>query len=143
MSQFSLVSKSNEKGEQFLFKWRNSEFFSLNSWANVESLAEHLNIKLTLFLSQLKLIEIGLLDLDDCELELMHVDFWYISRDKEGLVESSVLDDVKDNLVSLFLLSHSAINPHVCGTDLDSVSFRNPCLFKSSLLNFLLTHDSA
>nr|GFA64407.1 hypothetical protein [Tanacetum cinerariifolium] len=41
-------------------------------------------------------------------------------------VESSVLDYVKDELVSLFLPSHSGINPHVCGTDLDSVSFGNP-----------------
>nr|GEV67325.1 hypothetical protein [Tanacetum cinerariifolium] len=66
----------------------------------------------------------------------------HISSGKEGLIESSVLDDVKNNLVSLFLLSHSGINPHVCGTDLDSVSFGNPCLFTSSLLNFFLVHDS-
>ncbi|GJX74069.1 hypothetical protein Tco_0312664 [Tanacetum coccineum] len=55
------------------------------------SLAEHINIKLTLLVFQLKLIEIGLLDLCECELELLH--------GKEGLVESSVLDDVKDDLL--------------------------------------------
>nr|GEU55292.1 hypothetical protein [Tanacetum cinerariifolium] len=99
MSQFSLVSESNEKGEQFLFRWRYNEVFSLNSWAKVESLAEHLNIKLTLLVYHLKLIEIGLLDLGDGELELPHVDFWHISRSKDGLVESSVLDDVKDDLL--------------------------------------------
>ncbi|GJW16618.1 hypothetical protein Tco_0024054 [Tanacetum coccineum] len=98
MSQFSLVSKSNEKGEQFLFRWRYNEFFFLNSWANVESLAEHLNIKLTLLVCQLKLIEIGLLDLGDCEPELLHVDFWHISRGKESFIESSVLDYVKVEL---------------------------------------------
>ncbi|GJU80252.1 hypothetical protein Tco_1282617 [Tanacetum coccineum] len=64
-------------------------------------------------------------------------------RGMEGLVESSVLDDVKDDLVSLFLLSHSGINPLVFGTDLDSVCFWNPCLFTSSLLNFLLIHNPA
>ncbi|GKF31739.1 hypothetical protein Tco_0101537, partial [Tanacetum coccineum] len=59
------------------------------------------------------------------EPELLHAGFWHISKGKEGLVESSVLDDLKDDLVSLFLLSHSGINPHVCGTNLDSVSFGN------------------
>ncbi|GJV89704.1 hypothetical protein Tco_1533642 [Tanacetum coccineum] len=142
MSQFSLVSKSNEKGKQSLFRWRYNEFFSLNYWANIKSLTEHLNIKLTLLVCQFKLIEIGLLDLGDYEPELLYVDFWHISRGKECLIKSSVLDYVKDDLVSLFLLSHSGINPHVCGTDLDSVSFGNPCLFTSILLNFLLTHDS-
>ncbi|GJZ25204.1 hypothetical protein Tco_0562663, partial [Tanacetum coccineum] len=29
---------------------------------------------------------------------LLHVDFWHISSGKDGLVESSVLDDVKDDL---------------------------------------------
>ncbi|GKC67426.1 hypothetical protein Tco_1100024 [Tanacetum coccineum] len=86
--------------------------------------------------------EIGVLDLGDCEPELLHVDFWHISRGKEGLVEGSVLDDFKDDLLSLFLLSHSGINPHVCGTELDSFSFRNPCLFTSSLLSYLLILDS-
>nr|GEZ46936.1 hypothetical protein [Tanacetum cinerariifolium] len=43
----------------------------------------------------------GVLDLGDCEPELLHVDFWHISRSKEGLVESSVLDDVKDDLEQL------------------------------------------
>ncbi|GJT09575.1 hypothetical protein Tco_0856617 [Tanacetum coccineum] len=99
MSQLSLVSESNEKGEQFLFRWRYNEFFSLNSWANVESLEEHLNIKLTLLVCQFKLIEIGFLDLGDSEPELLYVDFWHISRGKKGLVESSVLDYVKDDLV--------------------------------------------
>nr|GFB30742.1 hypothetical protein [Tanacetum cinerariifolium] len=95
MSQFSLISESNEKGKQFLSIWRNNEFFSLNSWANI----------------------------------------FGTSAEAKGLIESSVLDDVKDDLVSFFLLSHSGINPHVCGTDLDSVSFGNPCLFTNSLLN--------
>ncbi|GJX23584.1 hypothetical protein Tco_0228029 [Tanacetum coccineum] len=84
----------------------------------------------------LKLIEIGFLDLGDCELELLHVDFWHISRGKEGLVESSVLDDVKDDLVSLFLLSHTGINPQVCGTDLDSDTRR--CATITLLLLLLL-----
>ncbi|GJZ47891.1 hypothetical protein Tco_0601723 [Tanacetum coccineum] len=111
--------------------------------ANVESLAEHLNIKFTILVCQLKLIEIGLLDLGECEPELLHVDFLHISSGKEGFVESSVLDDVKDDLVSIFFLSHTGINPYVCGTDLDSVSFGNQCLITYNLLNFLLTHDSA
>ncbi|GKB89990.1 hypothetical protein Tco_0962262 [Tanacetum coccineum] len=74
---------------------------------------------------------------------LLHVDFWHISSGKDGLVESSVLDDVKDDLVSLFLLIHSGISPHVRGTNLDSISFGNQCLITCSLLNFLLIHDSA
>ncbi|GJY53873.1 hypothetical protein Tco_0445537 [Tanacetum coccineum] len=98
MSRFSLVSESNEKGEQFLFRWRYNELFSLNSWENVKSLTKYLNIKLTLLVCQHKLIEIGVLDLGDCEPEMLHVDFWHISKGKEGLIESSVLDDVKDDL---------------------------------------------
>nr|GEU87728.1 hypothetical protein [Tanacetum cinerariifolium] len=98
MSQYSLVSESNVKGYQFLFRWRYNEFFSFISWENIEILEEHLNIKLTLLVCHLKIIEIGLLDLGHCEPELLHVDFWHISRGKEGLVESSVFDDVKEDL---------------------------------------------
>ncbi|GJS60461.1 hypothetical protein Tco_0655245 [Tanacetum coccineum] len=115
MSQFSLVSESNEKGDRFLFRW------SLNLKGSIDSLIYGTTIWP----------------------EIAAVDFWHIRSPKEGLVESIVLDDVKNDLVSIFLLSRSGINSHVCGTDLDSVSFRNTCLFTSNLLNFLLIHDSA
>ncbi|GKF88188.1 hypothetical protein Tco_0259065, partial [Tanacetum coccineum] len=98
MSQLFIVSESNEKGEQFLFRWRCNEFFSLKSLADVESLAEYFNIKLTFLVCQLKLIECRLLDLGNYVLKLLHEDFWYICSGKESLVEGSVLDDVKHDL---------------------------------------------
>nr|GEW91594.1 hypothetical protein [Tanacetum cinerariifolium] len=62
----------------------------------------------------IKFIECRLLNLGNYVPELLHIDFQHISSGKEGLVESSVLDDVKDDLVSLFFLSHKGINPRVC-----------------------------
>nr|GEY88295.1 hypothetical protein [Tanacetum cinerariifolium] len=146
MSRFSIVSESTEKGKKFLFRWRGKE--CLVEISVLDDVKED-------FVSLVLLSHSGInphvcgTDLDSMsQFSLVSEStekgkkFLFRWRGKECLIEISVLDDVKDDFVSLVLLSHSGINPHVCGTDLDSVSFGNQCLFMSNMLNFLLTYDS-
>ncbi|GJZ80500.1 hypothetical protein Tco_0645494 [Tanacetum coccineum] len=84
-----------------------SEFFTFNSWTDIQNLSKDFRIDNALLIGQKEFIRFSVFDLLNGVPELLHKYFRDIYRNSECLVARRVLDYINDDLKCLFLLMHS------------------------------------
>ncbi|GJZ89510.1 hypothetical protein Tco_0661292 [Tanacetum coccineum] len=108
LMKWIFVAKVNEEGEGIIIILYLSEFFTFNSWTDIQNISKDFYIDSALLVGQKKFIRICALDLLNYVLKLLHKDFGDICKDSESLEARGIHDYIHDNLKCLFLLWHSA-----------------------------------